>query len=389
MPESPIRKLVPYADAAKERGVNVYYLNIGQPDVKTPKEALDALKKSDYEILSYTHSQGTLEYRQKLAKYFKEVAHIEDLTPDNFITTTGGSEALLFALGSICDDGDEVIVPEPFYANYNGFTGASGVKIVPVVSKIEDDFALPPVAELEKKITSRTKAIMICNPNNPTGYIYTKEELEQIKDMVIKHDLYIISDEVYREFIYGEEFISILSFDELKEHAIVIDSESKRFSMCGARIGAVVSRNKEILSTTLKFAQARLSPVFTAQLAATAAHDADRSYINDVRLEYAKRRDTLVSLLNKIDGVFCPTPKGAFYAVAKLPVDNAEKFCQWLLEKFNIDNETVMLAPAAGFYSTKGLGLKEVRIAYVLNSEALTKAVKIIEEGLKVYPGKI
>lgn len=390
MPESPIRKLVPFADAAKKKGKKVYHLNIGQPDIETPAEALAAIRATDYNILSYTHSQGVIEYREALAKYFKEVASVGDLTADNFVTTTGGSEALLFTLGSICDDNDEVIVPEPFYANYNGFTRSSGVKIVPIESKIEDGFVLPTVEDFEAKITSKTKAILICHPNNPTGHIYSTEELIKIKDLVLKHDIFLVSDEVYREFIYDDvEFTSVLSFSELKDHAIVIDSESKRFSMCGARIGAVVTRNKEILSTVLKFAQARLSPVFLAQKAAIAAHKADRSYIDNVRIEYTKRRNTLVGLLNKIDGVLAPMPQGSFYCVAKLPVDDASKFAQWLLEEFDVDNETVMVAPMAGFYSTEGLGRQEIRMAYVINEEGLIKSAKIIEEALKVYPGRV
>ncbi len=390
MPESPIRKLVPFADKAKEAGKKIYHLNIGQPDIKTPIEALNALKNSDYDILSYTHSQGLLSYREKLARYFKEVAGINDLTPNNFVATTGGSEALIFTLGSICDDGDEIIVPEPFYANYNGFTRSVGVKVVPIYSSIEDNFALPPIEDFEKKITAKTKAILICHPGNPTGYIYSREELEKLKDLVLKHNIFLISDEVYREFIYDDiEYISVLSFPELKDHAVIIDSESKRFSMCGARLGAVVTRNEAILNATLKFAQARLSPVFLGQLAAEAAHDADRKYIDDVRIEYTKRRNTLIKAMNKIENVKCPMPKGAFYCVAELPVDDAEKFAVWLLESFDYNGETVMLAPANGFYSDRSLGKKEVRIAYVLNEQDLLASVKIIEEGLKQYPGKL
>ncbi|MFA9290131.1 MAG: pyridoxal phosphate-dependent aminotransferase [Solirubrobacteraceae bacterium] len=390
MPESPIRKLVPYADKAKAAGKKIYHLNIGQPDIKTPIEALNAIRNSKEEIISYTHSQGVLSYRQKLVKYFKEVAGIDNLTPDNFVVTTGGSEALIFTLGSICDDGDEIIVPEPFYANYNGFTRTVGVKVVPIYSSIDDNFALPPIEEFEKKITAKTKAILICHPGNPSGYIYSREELEKLKDLVLKHNIFLISDEVYREFIYDDnEYISVLSFDELKNHAVIIDSESKRFSMCGARLGSVVSKNEEILNATLKFAQARLSPVFYGQIAAEAAHDADRKYIDDVRIEYTKRRNTIIKALNEIPNVKCPMPKGAFYCVAELPVDDAEKFSIWLLESFDLNGETVMLAPANGFYSDRSLGKKEVRLAYVLNEQDLLASVKIIRAALEKYPGRL
>lgn len=389
MPDSPIGKLVPFANAAKASGKKVFMLNIGQPDIKTPKEALDAIKKGAYEVISYTQPDGTITYREKLARYFKEVAGISDLTASNFVTTEGGSEALLYALGIIANDGDEVITPEPFYANYTGFTVSSGVTIVPIPSKIEEDFALPPIEDFEKKITSKTRAIMICSPNNPTGYVYSKEELTKLKDLVLKHDIFLIADEVYREFIYDDTFTSVLSFPELKDHAIIIDSESKRFSMCGARLGALVSRNEEVLKSAIKYAQARLSPVFLGQIAAEAAHDSDhRSYVMDVRVEYIKRRDALVNALNKIEGVKCPMPKGAFYCMAELPVEDASHFCQWLLERFDIDGETLMMAPGAGFYSDPTQGKKEVRLAYVLNSADLLKCAKIIEEGLKIYPGK-
>lgn len=388
MPDSPIGKLVPFANAAKAAGKKVYLLNIGQPDIKTPDEAIKALKTNDYEILSYTQADGTISYREKLAKYFREVAGIEDLTAANFVTTEGGSEALLFALGIIANDGDEIITPEPFYANYTGFTVSSGVNIVPIPSQIENGFALPPIEDFEKKISPKTKGILICSPNNPTGYVYSKEELEKLKNLVLKHDIFLIADEVYREFIYDDSFTSVLSFPELKDHAIIMDSESKRFSMCGARLGALVSRNETVLKAAVKYAQARLSPVFLGQIAAEAAHEADRSYVMDVRTEYIKRRDALVNALNNIDGVVCPLPKGAFYCVAQLPVENAEHFCQWLLESFDVDGETLMMAPGAGFYTDPENGKSEVRLAYVLNSDDLLKCTKIIEEGLKVYPGK-
>jgi aspartate aminotransferase len=388
MPESPIRKLVPYADKAKQAGKKIYHLNIGQPDIKTPIEALNAVKNSTAEIISYTHSEGLLSYREKLAAYFDKVAGISDLTPNNFVVTTGGSEALIFTLGSICDDGDEVIIPEPFYANYNGFTRSVGVKVVPIYSSIDNNFALPPIEDFEKKITPKTKAILICHPGNPTGYIYSKAELEKLRDLVLKHNIFLISDEVYREFIYDNiEYTSVLSFPELKDHAVIIDSESKRFSMCGARLGAVVTRSNDILNAVLKFAQARLSPVFFGQIAAEAAHDADRKYIDDVRTEYTKRRNTLIKAMNEIENVKCPMPKGAFYCVAELPVDDAEKFSIWMLESFDLNGETVMVAPANGFYSDRSLGKNQVRLAYVLNEQDLLTSANIIKEALKQYPG--
>jgi aspartate aminotransferase len=388
MPESPIRKLVPYADKAKQAGKKIYHLNIGQPDIKTPIEALNAVKNSTAEIISYTHSEGLLSYREKLAAYFDKVAGISDLTPNNFVVTTGGSEALIFTLGSICDDGDEVIIPEPFYANYNGFTRSVGVKVVPIYSSIDNNFALPPIEDFEKKITPKTKAILICHPGNPTGYIYSKAELEKLRDLVLKHNIFLISDEVYREFIYDNiEYTSVLSFPELKDHAVIIDSESKRFSMCGARLGAVVTRSNDILNAVLKFAQARLSPVFFGQIAAEAAHDADRKYIDDVRIEYTKRRNTLIKAMNEIENVKCPMPKGAFYCVAELPVDDAEKFSIWMLESFDLNGETVMVAPANGFYSDRSLGKNQVRLAYVLNEQDLLTSANIIKEALKQYPG--
>jgi aspartate aminotransferase len=385
MPESPIRKLVPYAEDAKNRGIKVYHLNIGQPDIKTPKIALDAIKNNDLEVLAYARSEGSEEYRMKLAAYYrKNDIHVN---ASNIIATTGGSEALLFTFGSIMDIGDEVIIPEPFYANYNGFSTASGVKVVPVISKIEDNFALPPIEDFEKLITPKTKAILICNPGNPTGYLYSKEEIKKLAALVKKHDLFLIADEVYREFAYeGLTHYSILQESSIDENAIVIDSVSKRYSMCGARIGCIVSKNKEVVNTALKFAQARLSPPTYALIASEAALDTPQSYFDDVIEEYVERRDTLITELQKIDGVKVASPKGAFYCIAELPVTNTDHFAQWLLEKYNYQNETVMVAPAAGFYSTKGLGLNQVRIAYVLKKEDLIRSVTIIKEALKVYP---
>ncbi len=384
MPESPIRKLVPFAEDAKKRGTKVYHLNIGQPDIKTPKVALDAIKNNELEVLAYARSEGSEVYRTKLASYYaKNNIHV---TSSDIIATTGGSEALLFTFGSIMDAGDEVIIPEPFYANYNGFSTASGVKVVPVVSKIEDNFALPPIEDFEKLITPKTKAILICNPGNPTGYLYSKEEIRKLASLVKKHDLFLIADEVYREFAYeGLTHYSILQETSIEENAIVIDSVSKRYSMCGARIGCIVSKNKEVVNTALKFAQARLSPPTYALIASEAALDTPQSYFDDVIEEYVERRDTLISELQKIDGVKVASPKGAFYCIAELPVENTDHFAQWLLEKYNYQNETIMVAPAAGFYSTEGLGLNQVRIAYVLNKEDLIRSVAILKEALKVY----
>ncbi|WP_338732937.1 pyridoxal phosphate-dependent aminotransferase [Mangrovimonas cancribranchiae] len=384
MPQSPIRKLVPYAEKAYQEGKTVYHLNIGQPDIKTPEIALDAVKVHSLDILAYTRSEGSDGYRTKIANYYHG-QNIE-VNKDNIIVTTGGSEALLFAFGSIMDVDDEVIIPEPFYANYNGFSTASGVNIVPVISKIEDNFALPPIEEFEQLITPKTKAILICNPGNPTGYLYSKEEIQKLAALVIKHDLFLIADEVYREFIYdGYEHYSIMQEDSIKDHAIMIDSVSKRYSMCGARIGCLVSRNKEIISTALKFAQARLSPPTLAQIASEAALQTPQSYFDNVIEEYVDRRNTLIRELEKIDGVQVAKPKGAFYCIAELPIEDADDFAQWLLEHFDIDGETVMVAPAAGFYSTKGVGKNQIRIAYVLKKESLIKAVHILSEALKVY----
>ncbi|WP_223032918.1 pyridoxal phosphate-dependent aminotransferase [Hanstruepera marina] len=384
MPQSPIRKLVPYAEAAYKQGKTVYHLNIGQPDIKTPELALDAVKVNSLDILAYTRSEGSDEYRSKIANYYKN--HDIDVTKDNIIVTTGGSEALMFAFGSIMDIDDEIIIPEPFYANYNGFSTASDVRIVPVISKIENNFALPPIEEFESLITPRTKAILICNPGNPTGYLYSKEEIRKLAEIVKKHDLFLIADEVYREFAYdGAEHYSILQENDIKEHAIVIDSVSKRYSMCGARIGCLVSRNEEVIATALKFAQARLSPPTLAQIASEAALQTPQSYFDEVISEYVSRRDLLISELEKIEGVKVAKPKGAFYCIVELPIKSSDDFAQWLLESFDIGNETVMVAPAAGFYSTPGVGLNQIRIAYVLNKDSLKKAVNIIKEALKVY----
>ena len=384
MPESPIRKLVPYAEEAHKQGKTVYYLNIGQPDIKTPTIALDAVKVHSLDILAYSRSEGSENYRMKIAEYYKR--NSIEVTHDNIIVTTGGSEALLFAFGSIMDEDDEIIIPEPFYANYNGFSTASGVNIVPVISKIEDNFALPPMEEFEKLITPKTKAILICNPGNPTGYLYSKEEIQKLASIVKKHDLFLIADEVYREFVYdGISHYSILQEPGLEEHAIVIDSVSKRYSMCGARIGYLVSKNKEVIKTALKFAQARLSPPTLAQIAAEAALETPQSYFDDVKEEYVKRRNTLIAELEKIEGVKVGKPNGAFYCIAELPVKNSDDFARWLLESFDFNNDTIMVAPAAGFYSTPGVGLNQIRIAYVLNENSLKIAVKVLAEALKVY----
>ena len=384
MPQSPIRKLVPYAEDAKKRGTKVYHLNIGQPDIKTPKVALDAIKNNDIEVLAYSRSEGSEEYRTKIAAYYaKNDIHV---AATDIIVTTGGSEALLFTFGSIMDAGDEVIIPEPFYANYNGFSTASGVKVVPVISKMEDNFALPPIEEFEKLITPKTKAILICNPGNPTGYLYSKEEVQKLAAIVKKHDLFLIADEVYREFAYdGLAHYSVMQEKGLEQNAIVIDSVSKRYSMCGARIGCIVSKNEAFMATALKFAQARLSPPTYAQIASEAALETPQSYFDAVIEEYVERRNTLVSELQKIEGVRVANPKGAFYCIAELPVENADDFAQWLLEKFDYNGETIMVAPAAGFYSTPGIGLNQVRIAYVLNKKDLITSVTILKEALAQY----
>lgn len=385
MPESPIRKLVPFAEDAKKRGVKVFHLNIGQPDIKTPKIALDAVKNNTLETLSYARSEGSEVYRTKLAKYY--VKNNIPVTANNIIATTGGSEALLFTIGSITDPGDEIIIPEPFYANYNGFSTASGVTVVPVISKIEDNFALPKIEEFEKLITNKTKAILICNPGNPTGYLYSEEEIEKLKKIVLKHDLFLIADEVYREFTYdGLKHTSVLSLEGIDNNAIVIDSVSKRYSMCGARIGCVVSKNDEFIKTAIKFAQARLSPPTYALIASEAALDTPQSYFDDVIEEYVARRNTLIAGLEKIEGVKVANPKGAFYCVAQLPVKDSDHFAQWLLENFNLNNETVMVAPASGFYSTPGEGKTQIRMAYVLNKTDLNRSIEILAAALKQYP---
>lgn len=387
MPASPIRRLVPYAEAAKKKGVTVYHLNIGQPDIETPENALDAIRNLDKKVLEYSHSAGYESYRKGLAKYYKSVDI--DISHEDIIVTTGGSEAIMFTFLSCLNPGDEVIVPEPFYTNYNGFAQATGVKVVSITSKIEEDFALPPVSELEKKITDKTKAIMICNPNNPTGYLYSREELEALKEMVLKHDLYLFADEVYREFAYdGHQHFSVMQLKGIEDRVVMVDSVSKRYSECGIRIGALVTLNKDIIATALKFAQARLSPPGLGQIAAEASLETPKSYFKEVYDEYIDRRDLVVERLNKIEGVFTPKPKGAFYTVVKMPVDDADKFCQWLLEEFEYENQTVMLAPASGFYSTPGSGKNEARLAYVLNKKDLENAVKVLEEAFKVYPGR-
>jgi aspartate aminotransferase len=387
MPESPIRKLVPYADIAKKKGNKVYHLNIGQPDIKTPEVAMNSIKNLDIKVLEYSHSAGFESYRTKLSEYYKKTGLPIEVA--DIIITTGGSEALLFAMGSTMDYGDEIIIPEPFYANYNGFSTASGVKVVPVISTIETGFALPPIADFEKLITPRTKAILICNPGNPTGYLYSKEEIMQLAELVKKHDLFLIADEVYREFTYdGDVHYSVMNIPGLEENAIMIDSVSKRYSMCGARIGCIVSKNKELMATAMKFAQARLSPPTFAQIASEAALDTPQSYFDEVITEYRDRRDTLVAALNKIEGVKVGKPKGAFYCIAQLPIDNADTFAQWMLESYDLNKETVMVAPAAGFYSTPGVGLNEVRIAYVLKKSDLIRSVEILKDAISVYNSK-
>ena len=384
MPESPIRKLVPFAEDAKKRGTKVFHLNIGQPDVKTPQIALDAVKNNELETLAYARSEGSESYREKLVSYYK--IHNILVSSNDIVITTGGSEALLFTIGSIADPGDEIIIPEPFYANYNGFSTASGVKIVPVISKIEDNFALPKIEDFEKLITNKTKAILICNPGNPTGYLYSKEEIEKLKKIVLKYDLFLIADEVYREFTYdGLKHTSVMSLDGLEQHSIIIDSVSKRYSMCGARIGCIVSKNKAFINTSIKFAQARLSPPTYALIASEAALDTPQSYFDQVKEEYIERRNTLIRELQKIKGVKVANPKGAFYCVAELPVKDSDHFAQWILEKFNYNNETVMIAPASGFYSTEGEGKNQVRIAYVLNKSNLIKSVHILAKALEKY----
>jgi aspartate aminotransferase len=388
MPASPIRKLVPYAEEAKKRGTHIYHLNIGQPDIETPEIAMKAIRNMDMKVVEYSHSAGILSYRKKLCEYYKRF-NIE-LTPEEIIVTTGGSEAILFAMQTCLNPGEEVIIPEPFYANYNGFAVNSGITVKPIYSSIDTGFALPPIAEFEKAITSKTKAIMVCNPSNPTGYLYSKEELELLRDIVKKHDLYLMSDEVYREFCYdGKVHYSAMYLKGIEENVILLDSVSKRYSACGARIGQFITKNKEVMKVAMKFAQARLSPPTFGQVASEAAIDTPKEYFDAVMKEYIARRNIVVDSINKIPGCFCPRPSGAFYAVARLPIDDSDKFCQWLLESFSYEGQTIMLAPATGFYSTPGSGKNEVRISYVLNTDSLKKSMKCLEESLKVYPGRI
>jgi aspartate aminotransferase len=388
MPASPIRKLVPFAEAAKKRGVKVYHLNIGQPDIPTPAVALDALRHFGDKVIEYSHSAGNEGYRRKLAGYYQSKGI--DVDHNQMIITTGGSEAISFAFKVCMNPGDEVIIPEPFYTNYNGFAVAAGVNVVPITSEIRSGFALPPISEFEKVITPRTKAIMVCNPNNPTGYLYSEEELQQLRALVLKHDLYLFADEVYREFCYdGNKHFSVMNLEGLEKHAVLMDSVSKRYSECGVRIGVLISKNCEVIASALKFAQARLSPPSLGQVIGEASLDTPAEYFKEVYDEYIARRNYVIEALNKIPGVYAPMPKGAFYSVISLPVDDSDKFCQWLLEDFSYEGQTVMLAPASGFYATPGLGKNEARIAYVLKLDDLKGAVKCLEEALKVYPGRM
>lgn len=387
VPPSPIRKLVPFSDEAKKRGIKVYHLNIGQPDIETPENAMDKIRQLDMKVIEYSHSAGIPSYRKKLVEYYQHYGI--SLSPDQMVVTSGGSEAILFALLSCLDPGDEIIVPEPFYANYNGFAVAAGVVVRPIGSFIEDGFALPPMSAFESAITPKTKAIMVCNPNNPTGYLYSKEELELLRDIVKKHQLFLFADEVYREFCYdGKTHYSVMQLEGIDDHVVLMDSISKRYSACGARIGVLISRNKELMAAAMKFAQARLSPPTFGQIIGEAAISTPASYLTGVLEEYLKRRDVVVKAINNMQGCFCPNPGGAFYAVARLPIDDADKFCQWLLEDFNYQGQTVMLAPATGFYSTPGRGKDEVRISYVLKAEDLNASMKCLEEALKIYPGR-
>jgi aspartate aminotransferase len=386
MPASPIRKLVPYAEAAKKKGTKVYHLNIGQPDIETPPQCLDAVRHSDFKVLEYSHSAGNESYRKKLVQYYKTVGI--DVTHEQIIITTGGSEAIIFGFMACMDAGDEVIIPEPFYANYNGFAVEAGVIVKPIMSGIETGFALPPIEEFEKAITSKTKAIVICNPNNPTGYLYSAAEMEILKQLIIKYNLYLFADEAYREFCYEGTHTSAMHLTGVDDHVVLMDTISKRYSACGGRIGAFVTKNKALLDATMKLAQARLSPPSFAQILGEAAVDLPADYFKGTRAEYKLRRDTIVKRLNAIPGVFCPNPGGAFYAMAKLPIDDSDKFCQWLLESFNYNNQTVMLAPATGFYSTPGSGKQEVRLAYVINVNAINAAMDCLEKALEAYPGR-
>lgn len=389
MPASPIRKLVPFAEKAKQAGKKIYHLNIGQPDIETPETMRNAIRDfaQNTKVVEYSHSAGLESYRRKLAGYYNGFGINIDFT--NILITTGGSEAIEIAMMTCLNNGDEVIIPEPFYANYNGFSTQADVVVKPIRSYIENGFALPPISEFEKVITPKTKAIMICNPSNPTGYLYSREELEMLKQLVLKYDLFLFSDEVYKEFCYDDkDYCSVMHLEGCENNVILLDSISKRYSACGARVGCMITRNKEVMETALKFAQARLSPPTYGQVGAEAAIDTPKSYFDGVKKEYVQRRDFVIEALNRMDGVFCPKPSGAFYCIARLPIDNADKFCQWLLESFSYENQTVMLAPATGFYSTPGAGLDEVRIAYVLNREALKNAMKCLDEALKVYPGR-
>ena len=387
MPASPIRKLTPYAERAKQQGKKVYHLNIGQPDIETPKVMLNAIKNIDFKVWAYTQSEGTLSYRNKLVEYYNNANY--NITVDDILVTTGASEAIVIAMQTCLDSEDEVIIPEPFYANYNAFAWMSNVTVKPVLSLIDNGFALPPISEFEKLITDKTKAIFICNPNNPTGYLYSYEEMVELKNLCLKYDLYLFADEAYREFCYDDsKFYSPMHLDGLDEHVIVFDSISKRYSACGARLGCFITKNRKVIETALKFAQARLSPGMVAQIAAEAAVDTPQSYFDNVNKEYTSRRDMLVAALNKMEGVYCPNPGGAFYVVARFPVDDAESFCQWMLEEFSHDNQTVMMAPAAGFYSTPGAGKDQIRLAYVLNKTDLANAMICLEKALKEYPGR-
>lgn len=387
MPASPIRKLTPYADQAKKEGKKIYHLNIGQPDIQTPEVMLNALKNIQFKVWAYTPSEGTASYRNKLAEYYNKLNY--NIEPTDILVTNGGSEAITIAMQACLNEGEEIIIPEPFYANYNGFACSSDVVIKPIMSYIESGFALPSIAEFEKVITPKTKAICICNPNNPTGYLYSRAELEALRELCLKYDLYLFSDEAYREFCYdGREFISPMHLEGLENNVVIFDTVSKRYSACGARIGCIITKNKELYQTALKFAQARLSPSLEGQIAGEAAVDTPDSYFEAVSKEYTARRDTLVKGLNAIEGVYSPNPGGAFYVVAKLPIDNADKFCQWMLEEFSYNNETVMMAPATGFYSTEGAGVNEVRLAYVLNQDDLKNALVCLEKALQVYPGR-
>lgn len=387
MPSSPIRKLVPFAEKAKSRGIHVHHLNIGQPDIETPEVVLEGLKQIDRTVIEYSHSAGFQSYREGLLSYYQKLS--PNLSLDNVIVTTGGSEALIFALQSCFNPGDEVIIPEPFYANYNGFSTTAGVKVLPVTSKIEDGYALPAIEEFERAIGPKTKGIILCNPANPTGYLYSEEELQALQSIVKKHDLFLMADEVYREFCYdGVEPRSCLSLNEIEQHVIIVDSVSKRYSMCGARVGALVTKNQEVLDTVMKFAQARLSPPTLGQIAGELALKAPQSYFDDVNEEYTHRRNVLVDGLNAIEGVLCPKPKGAFYCMARLPIDDSDRFCQWILEEFELGGSTVMMAPGSGFYASPGAGKDEVRLAYVLNEGDLHDSVRILEAALKAYPGK-